>query len=613
MNVTKSCLAAVISILMTSNAHAQKITQAWFERNYTKTEVMIPMRDGVRLYTAVYEPVDSKGDKPVLLERTPYGLNPYGKGYYEKAPRVNFEYLREGYVLVYQNVRGTYLSEGDFVNIRPVIDPKGLSDVDDATDLYDTAEWLLANVRCNGNIGVKGNSYNGFYSTIAALAYHPAVKAVCPQAPVTDWFIGDDVHRNGIFQASIYGFGASMFRTRKAPTTMWPRSVIKDNMDGDMYDYFLERASMTEFFAPFKDTMVFFNDIRNHPDYDDFWKQRNPTFHFDNRIKAAVMVVGGWYDAEDGYGSVETFRKLVEKAPEVESYFVEGPWYHGGWNKTGFDHLGTAWFGTGASEHYLSEIEFPFFEKYLAGKDIDIPKVQYLPSSETSEELRKDVSCDEEWKVSDCWPPKGMKMKKMFLGSDGSLSAAKVGKGKLSYISDPSNPVPYSATKGSFDRGAMVEDVSFLKYRPDILTFTSEVLEETLKLEGPLEAVLDLSISTADADVIVKLIDVCPDGRWMTVRFGALPVRYRGGIEKSVAAQPGKRFSMRVDMDDIGHHFLPGHRLMVQIQSSFFPFFVMNPQSLPESQYASVPADYISSEVTFYSGKGSYILLPVVE
>ena len=354
-------LLSILFVVIPVTLFAQKgmdVTEEWLKENYTKREVMIPVRDGARLYTAVYEPVGAIEAKPVMLVRTPYSLKPYGfeAGEMPEEGRLSYSsgiwgdllnYAADGYVIVFQNVRGTYLSEGDFENIRPHLTGMsgGLSKgqtVDEATDTYDTVEWLLANTRSNGNIGVKGTSYNGFYATMAALSRHPAVKAVSPQAPIADWFMGDDAHHNGAFcLADCYRFGSSMYRARKAPSTKGPSKLVKINTD--LYEYFLGKP-MADLSAYFGDTLAFWNKMAAHPDYDAFWKDRNPAKHLKD-IKSAVLVTGGFYDAEDCYGAFETYKEISRLSPECDLYLAAGPWYHGGWSNRKANHFAGAWFG----------------------------------------------------------------------------------------------------------------------------------------------------------------------------------------------------------------------------------------------------------------------------
>ncbi len=583
---------------------SREIGPKWLEKNYRKVEHMVPMRDGVKLYTAIYLPKD--GEKhPVMLMRTPYGLNPYGKGFHKYLRNVQGVYAENKYIIVHQNVRGTYLSEGDMVQIRPV----GEGPTDDATDTYDTAEWIINNLPTNGSIGVSGVSYNGFYATLAAISKHPAIKAVSPQAPICDWFIGDDAHANGAFHNGVYGFGASVFRERKRPTNKAPQSLVK--MDGDCYDWFMDKGSLSNLFAPVLDSLEFFRDMVQHPVYDEFWMKRNPTSHLRD-IKAAVLVVGGWFDSEDCYGAFETYRKMLENSPSTDTYLVAGPWYQGGWNKLDVDHLGDAWFGKGTQRHYLSNIEYPFFAYYLEGKgEKPSYKAMILPSGETMKSVMENADPNTGWKAYDSWPLAGTESKLFYLVENERISfdepSAETG---FTYISDPKHPVPFMEnTADGIDRSFMVADQRFAVRRTDVLTFATDVLTEPLHVSGRVKASLKVSMTSTDADMIVKLVDVRPDGTHMLVRHGVMPARFRDGLTVSKPVTPGERIDVTFMLNDIDHIFMPGHRLEILVQSSMFPLIAMNPQTWLPNVYEAEDIDYKKAEITVHSG--SYLELPV--
>lgn len=609
--------------LMAQNG--KNVTVKWLKDNYTKREVMIPMRDGVRLYTAVYEPVSAVDAKPVMLVRTPYSLKPYGfEAWEEPLPGKQtyssgiwddlLNYAADGYVIVLQNVRGTFLSEGDFENIRPHL--SGMaggtakeSIVDEATDTYDTVEWLLANTDNNGNIGVKGTSYNGFYATMAALSRHPAIKAVSPQAPVTDWFMGDDAHHNGaLCLADCYRFGSSMYRTRKAPSTKGLSKLV--NIDTDLYEYFLGRP-MTDLSAYFGDTLAFWNSMVSHPDYDRFWKDRNPGRHLKD-IKPAVLVTGGFYDAEDCYGAFETYNEIRGLSPECDLYLAAGPWYHGGWKNRKANHLSGAWFGDASGEYYLDDIEYPFFTYYLEGKGNMPARVNILPSGETLKSKMEGVPSSTLWKTYSSWPPSDAEPIRIFFSGADSLNMS--GSPDVlafrTFTSDPTNPVPYMDVKSNGrDRAYMTADQSFASAREDVLTYSGNVLSDTLHLAGPVKAHMELRLDlpdgayskNMDADIVVKLIDVRPDGYQMLVRGDVMPLRYRDGFSKAKAVKAGKVVSVDFTMCDIDHYFLPGHSLMIQIQGSWFPLIAMNPQTFVRNPFTATAKDYRPINVSISS------------
>lgn len=596
--------------------NGRNVTEEWLKENYTKREVMIPMRDGARLYTAVYEPVSSSEAKPVMLVRTPYSLRPYGFEAGEEPSKDRFayssgmwgdllNYAADGYVIVLQNVRGTYLSEGEFENIRPHLSGKAGGKttkriVDEATDTYDTVEWLLANTGSNGNIGVKGTSYPGYYATMAALSRHPAIKAVSPQAPVTDWFMGDDAHHNGaLCLADCYRFGSSMYRTRKAPSTKGMKRLV--SIDSDLYEYFLGKP-LSELSAFFGDTLAFWNKMVSHPDYDKFWKDRNPSYHLKD-IEPAVLVTGGFYDAEDCYGAFNTYTQLKKLSPECDLYLAAGPWHHGGWRSRSVSSIAGAWFGEASGEYYLDDIEYPFFRYYLEGKGEKPARVNVLPSGETMRSRMEGLPSTSFWEAYSTWPPENASPTRIYLSGTDSLnmSGRSQDVGFRTFTSDPSNPVPYMDVKSSGrDHGYMAADQTFASVRNDVLTYSGKVLSDTLHLAGPVKAHVELRLDlpdgtyskNMDADIVVKLIDVRPDGYQMLVRGEVMPVRYRGGFGKAKAVKAGKVFSVDFTMCDIDHYFLPGHSLMIQIQGSWFPLIAMNPQTFVRNPFLATKDDY---------------------
>lgn len=596
--------------------NGRNVTGEWLKGNYTKREVMIPMRDGVRLYTAVYEPVLNSEAKPVMLVRTPYSLRPYGFEAGEEPSKDRFayssgmwgdllNYAAEGYVIVLQNVRGTYLSEGEFENIRPHLSGKAGGKttkriVDEATDTYDTVEWLLANTGNNGNIGVKGTSYPGYYATMAALSRHPAIKAVSPQAPVTDWFMGDDAHHNGaLCLADCYRFGSSMYRSRKAPSTKGMKRLV--SIDSDLYEYFLGKP-LSELSAFFGDTLAFWNKMVSHPDYDKFWKDRNPSLHLKD-IEPAVLVTGGFYDAEDCYGAFNTYTQLKKLSPECDLYLAAGPWHHGGWRSRSVSSIAGAWFGEASGEYYLDDIEYPFFRYYLEGKGEKPARVNVLPSGETMRSRMEGLPSTSFWEAYSTWPPENASPTRIYLSGTDSLnmSGRSQDVGFRTFTSDPSNPVPYMDVKSSGrDHGYMAADQTFASVRNDVLTYSGKVLSDTLHLAGPVKVYVELRLDlpdgtyskNMDADIVVKLIDVRPDGYQMLVRGDVMPVRYRGGFGKAKAVKAGKVFSVDFTMCDIDHYFLPGHSLMIQIQGSWFPLIAMNPQTFVRNPFLATKDDY---------------------
>lgn len=539
---------------------AERVTVKFVRDNYIKREVMVPMRDGVRLYTAVYEPVE--GERPVIMIRTPFPLNPYGKTFTKDLRTYMNLFAVARYIIVFQNVRGRFMSEGEFVDIRPLG-----GQADEATDTYDTAQWLLDNCRTNGCIGVKGVSYPGFYATMASLSGHPAVKAVSPQAPVTDWFMGDDAHISGITQLPLYPFGLSFFKPRKAKSISWPKPVVP-YPEGDLYDAYMEKGS--GLFDAVKDKLPFINQMQEHPDYDAFWQNRNAAANLTKENAPggkfpAFLVVAGFYDAEDCYGPFEVFNRLKTQTPDTEVFLCAGPWYHGAWKKSWYRNIGNVWFSPWSAEYFREQVEFPFFEHYLNGKQ-ELPAIVcILPSGETMPDAdaagsRKHsvVNARPDWQKMDSWPPKGREV--VFNLPEGS------------FTSDPSRSVPYTdGILESFSREAFVADQRFASRRPDVYVYFTEKLREPLKVYGKVTVKLSLTVDQPDADIIVKLIDVRPDGYQLPVRIGAKPLRYRNSFSVPEQAEPGKEYQLTIELTDIAHHFMPGHMLMVQIQGTMFP------------------------------------------
>ena len=559
---------------------------------------MIAVRDGVRLYTAIYAPADSR-PHPVVLLRSPYPLHPYGKGFAKSLRGAESVLVRQRYIIVYQNVRGTFRSEGDFVNLRPLA-PAGSGACDEATDTFDTVEWLLANCRTNGCVGVKGISYPGFYATLAALSGHPAVKAVSPQAPVTDWFKGDDAHLNGAFQYGMYGFASSFFRPRKGPGIRFPRPLV--DVDGDIYDWFLAQDGLGGALDRFGGRLDFINTLRAHPHYDDFWQAADPTQHL-RGLLPAFLVVAGWYDGEDGFGPFETWRKLRAHAPQTPAHLCAGPWYHGGWKKPSYDHLADAWFGSGSAQYFMENVEYPFFAHYLEGKGERPAPVQILPSAETMRPLMQGRDSASAWETLADWPAPDVALRQLHLCDGGLLSFdAPAAFAPLRYISDPQKPVPFCADTSAWSRDAFAADQRFAARRTDVLSWKSPVLEAPLRVEGQLSVELDMAVDATDADLVVKLIDLRPDGYQLPVRLGVLPLRYRESLSRPLPVVAGERMRIRFTLHDLAHHFLPGHRIGVQLQSSCFPLIAMNAQQYLADPYAATAADARTAEITVYGG-----------
>lgn len=584
------------------------LTDVWLRDHYAKREVQIPMRDGITLHTAVYEPSDTLRH-PVIMIRTPYGVAPYGEAYAGSLRTWMRMFSLNSYIIVFQSVRGTYLSEGTYENIRPLKAPDApWRQADEATDTYDTVEWLLQNTRCSGAVGVKGVSYPGFYATLAGLCGHPAVKAVSPQAPVTDWWRGDDVHHNGVWMLDMYPFAASFFRERKDRSEQGNASLI--TVDRNIDAYYRQYPDFKSLTDSFGERIPFWEEMLSHPDYDAWWQERNVAARLKD-VRPAVLVVGGNYDTDDCYGALETYAALRRQSPQTEAYLTYGPWSHGGWRDSEYKGLGDSYFGEGSTDYFMEEIEYPFFAWYLEGKGRRPDRVHVLPSRALRPDRRYDLNRD--WHFYPEWPVEKRSELRLFLergqlvhsgGASGALRAR-------SYVSDPENPVPYMEKRTkSRSKNYMAADQRFAESRPDVLTYRGERLSEDLLSEGPVRVHLDVTLSTTDADFVVKLIDERPDGYQMLVRGDAFRTRYRHSPSDPEPAEPGRRTQIDFILNDIAHIFQKGHRIVVQVQSSWFPVMAVSPQFFQENPYRVSASDYRPCRVSVWND--SWVGVPVV-
>ncbi|MGD2113910.1 MAG: CocE/NonD family hydrolase [Acidobacteriota bacterium] len=585
---------------------------AYIRSHYTKLEHRIPMRDGVKLFTAVYVPHDAGPERtyPILMIRTPYAADPYGAAEYPDRLGPSEAYAEEGFIFVRQDVRGRYLSEGEFVNMRPHANPDGINE---ATDTYDTIEWLLEHVEGhNGKVGMWGNSYPGFYASAGAIDSHPALAAVSPQAPIADWF-WDDMHHHGAFILPLaFNFFSGFGQPRPEPTTEEAQRFDHGTPDG--YGFFLDVGPLSNLDERFLHGEVeFWNRIVEHPNYDAFWQARNILPHL-RGIEAAVMVVGGLFDTEDLYGPFATYRAIEEQNPGIFNVLVMGPWSHGGWNRTDGRSLGEADFGFATSEYYQREVDLPFFRHFLKGEgELDLP-----------EALVFETGADR-WRRFDAWPPAGLEERTLHLGAGGGLSfeaPEPAGDGDAeahdAFVSDPARPVPYTMeiTNG-WAKDYMTEDQRFAAWRPDVLVYESEPLAEDLTLAGPLTADLWVSTTGRDADWIVKVIDVFPEDepRWVAerpdrdedlggtqrlVRAEVMRGRFRESYEAPKPFEPGEVTRVTFRLNDALHTFRRGHRVMVQVQSTWFPFVDRNPQSWVENIFEAGEEDFVPATHRVY-------------
>ena len=568
---------------------------------YTKYEFRIPMRDGVKLFTAVYVPKDDSQQYPILLNRTPYTCRPYGADQYRTMIGPSPLFTKALYIVAYQDVRGRWMSEGEHVNMRPHNPKKGPKDIDESTDTYDTIEWLVKNIPGNnGKVGQWGISYPGFYTAAGMIDAHPALKAVSPQAPIVDWFVGDDWHHNGaLMLPHAFNFMANFGKPRPEPIKK-PQFLPFDHGTPDGYDFFLKMGPLANADAKYlKGSVGFWNEVMAHGNYDDFWKSRNLRPHLKN-IKPAVMTVGGWFDAENLFGALETYKNVEKQSPGANNFLVMGPWLHGGWegNRGDGDSLGHVKFNSKTSEYYRQQIELPFFEFHLKGKgDFKSPEAWVF---ETGTNV---------WRKYDAWPPKEARPHELYLGANGTLSAKSpsAGEGFDEYLSDPAKPVPFIDKIGvGMLAEYMVGDQRAAARRPDVLVYQTEVLENDLTLAGPIQVEMRVSTTGADADWVVKVIDVYPEdypdpnpnptgvrmgGFQQLVRGDVMRGKFRNSFEKPEPFTPGKPTLVKFTLPDVFHTLRPGHRLMVQVQSSWFPLIDRNPQSFVDI-YTAKESDF---------------------
>ena len=593
--------------------------------HYTKYEYRIPMRDGVHLFTSVYVPKDTSVAYPFLMDRTPYSVGPYGEDQYPRALGPPEAFERAGYIFVYQDVRGRYMSEGKFVEMRPHIDEKRSNqDVDDSSDMYDTVDWLLRNVpNNNGKVGIWGISYPGFYTSASIIDSHPAIKAASPQAPMTDLFMGDDAYHGGAFMlAANFGF-YSGFKPLDNPTPPKP-TLGFDYGTQSAYEFFLKLGPLANANARyFHDQSFLWSDQVGHDTYDDYWKARNLAPHMKN-IHCAVLTVGGWFDAEDLSGPFKVFRSIEQNDPGIYNGLVEGPWVHGGWAHWDGDHLGSVSFAAKTSLYFRDNIQFPFFEKYLKGKGTeDLPKAYVF---ETGTNV---------WRKYSNWPPANAKTCVLYFRDQGGLSfTAPQAKDEAfdEYVSDPNRPVPFIAYTGlHVPQEYMVGDQRFASTRPDVLVYQTDPLEQDVTISGPVSPRLFVSTTGTDSDFVVKIIDVYPPdypqpetkgapgapapltdvpppsiilaGYQQLLRGWPLRAKFRNSFEKPEPMAPGQVEELNFTAPDINHTFRRNHRIMIQVQSTWFPLIDRNPQTFVNIPDAK-PSDFKKATERVYRGQG---------
>jgi len=604
---------AAVAFLTSSCAPREGTPDAdtrYMAEHYTKYEYRIPMRDGAELFTAVYVPTDTTQEYPFLVKRTPYTASPYGEDQYPQylGPVGSRRFAEEGYIFVYQDVRGRFLSDGVFRNMTPHdVEKDGPEDVDESTDFYDTVDWLIEHVHPNnGRAGIWGISYPGFYTAASIIDHHPAVRAASPQAAIGDWFVGDDFHHKGAFYLQdAFRFFPGFRSFRPEPTTSSGRRF--DFGTENAYQFFLDLGALRNANDRyFNNELVFWDSLMTHGSYDEFWQSRNIIPHMDN-ITAAVMTVAGWFDAEDPYGPIEIYESIESQNPGINNTLVAGPWFHGGWVRASGDRLGNVSFEVPTGEYYRENVDIAFFNYYLKDKgQLDLPEALVFSSGSN------------EWHRLGEWPPPDMTATSFYFRDNGSLSTvapATSDDAADAYVSDPANPVPYTQeTRIDRTREYMVEDQRFVADREDVLVYQSDILTEDYTLAGPVTADLWISTTGTDADFIVKLIDVYPDdapgindpyldvpmgGYQMLVRAEVLRAKFRNSYETPEPLAPGEVTQIKFDSPHIFHTFEAGHRIMVQVQSSWFPLVDRNPQVFTDI-YSAADEDFQAATHTVY-------------
>ena len=609
-----SSFIAIVVSLISIAVSAQNSDSLLLKQNYDLNEYRIPMRDGAELFTIVYTPKDASKDYPILLNRTCYNASNYSDFNYRGYPSSFL--VNDGYILVFQDVRGRYMSDGVFDNMTPNIpgnDPKNKNDIDESSDTYDTIEWLLKKIKGNnGRVGMYGISYPGFYTAAALADAHPALKASSPQAPISDFFFDDFHHQGAYLQSYTAAFAVFGYQKDSLTNKQWYMDKLMrfyEEPPSDGYDYWLKMGPLKNTTKKFHHDNFFWKQITEHPNYDAFWQKRSILPHLKD-INHAVMTVGGWFDAEDLYGPLNIYKTIEATSPKATNTLVMGPWDHGGWarerGQTTHNHI---YFGDSISTHFLKDVEYKFFAKHL--KDSG--------SSAMAEAYMFDTGI-KKWESFSEWPPKEIKPSSFYFNEDGSLSmdAPKNEKAAFAYVSDPAKPVPYTSQIEGLTftpRKYMSDDQREASRRPDVLSFVTEELNDPKTIAGEIMAKLKVSMSGSDADFIVKLIDVYPQdhpkydhnpknivmgGYQQLVRAETFRGRFRKSFEKPEPFTPGEVSDVNFRLQDVLHTFKKGHRIMIQIHSTWFPYIDRNPQKYVENIFEANEDDFIKSTITVH-------------
>lgn len=602
----------IVLVMLFGFANAQSRPDNTFvKENFTKKEVYIPMRDGVKLFTSIYIPKDiAKNNKyPFLMQRTCYSVAPYGEDQYRPSLGPNKYLLNDKYIFVYQDVRGRYMSEGTFTNMTPQVDHKTKKDVDESTDTYDTIEWLIKNItNNNGKVGQYGTSYPGFYTAAGVLSQHPALVASSPQAPISN-FWNDDFLHNGRFMMAYFKtfpvFGVQ--KTKPEKESWFADKMIKPTSE-DGLKFYRDMGTLKDGYEKYYKDNFFMTEVMEHPNYDDFWQKRNLLPHLKN-VNHAVMTVGGWYDAEDLSGPLNIYKTIEKTSPKAKNTIVMGPFSHGGWSRESGKHFhNDIYFGDSIATYYQKNLETKFFHHYLKG------------NSKTDAGLPEAVIYDtgkKEWREFAKYPPKEAKKVNFYL-ADGTLKNSP-SQGNSEYYSDPNNPVlssdNYRDFNGFTPRNYMSEDQRFAVGRPDVLTFTTDVLTEDIIFAGEILAKLNIASTSDDADFAMKLIDVYPQDFKPTekkegvlygnyhqmVRSEIMPARFRNSIEKPEALVPNQKTAVNFRLQDVMHTFKKGHKIQIQISSSWFPLFAVNPQKFLANPNLATKEDYTKAFIKVFN------------
>ncbi|GAB5400188.1 MAG: CocE/NonD family hydrolase [Aureisphaera sp.] len=586
----------VLALFISTSFWAQ---EDYSKNHYNKTETTITMRDGIKLHTTIYSPKDTSKEYPMLLQRTPYSCRPYGEDKFRSRIGPNEFMMKEGNIIVYQDVRGRWMSEGVYDNMRAYIPNKKGKQVDEASDTYDTIDWLVKNVpNNNGNVGVWGISYPGFYATYSLLDAHPSLKAVSPQACIGDFFF-DDFHHNGAYLLS-YWRATAVFGYEKTEPTPKSWYSFPDLGSKDQYQFFLDAGPLSNLDAYYGEDNIFWQQLKDHPNYDEFWRSRGIIQHLKD-IKPAVMVVGGLFDAEDLYGPFETYEKIEQNSNNYNTV-VFGPWSHGDWARNKERQaIGNVYFGTNLSRDYQRDVECKFFNHFLKNNgegELDLPEARMFDTG------------TREWRNFTEWPPKNTDQRTLWLQSNQRLN--KMAEKSFTFeefVSDPKKPVPYTEDiKMVFTpRKYMTDDQRFAARRPDVVVFETPVLEEDVTLTGEIMAKLNVSTTGTDADWVVKLIDVYPNDAedyeetqkylkmsnyHLMVRSEVMRGRFRNDFSKPEPFVPGEKTKVEVKLQDVCHTFKKGHKIQIQVQSTWFPLIDLNPQTFVPNIFEAKESDF---------------------